>query len=229
MRTFLIAALGAALLPSIAGAEIIGAEVGGEHSTLADGKARDIHKSTLGGSIEFGFGQFAAQFDLKQRYYGLADWDGTTFGMHGIYRLGSSSVGLFVGKDWIHHDRVENYGLEFASQLGQINYQASAAWLDGRHDNGYALTLDGDYALNDQFGLGAKFATVQADADLTRLGATARYEFTPGLIGSAELGLASLEDSDNEVFLTLGLKAVFGAGHGVTFGTRGLQEILPGL
>lgn len=228
MRKFLIAALGAALLPTVAGAEITGAEVGGEYSTLADGKARDVNKSTLGGSMEFGFGQFGAQVDLKQRYYGLADWDGTTFGLHGIYHMGASSVGLFVGKDWIHHDRVENYGLEFGSQLGLIDYQASLGWLDGKHDSGYALTLDGNYALNDQLSIGGKFATTGMEDDLTRLGATASYEMTPGLIGNAELGVASLKDSDNEVFLTLGLKAVFGSGQGVTFGTRGLQEILPG-
>lgn len=228
MRKFLIAALGAALLPAAAGAEITGAEVGGQYSTLADGKARDTNNSTLGGSIEFGFGQFAAQVDLKQRYYGLADWDGTTFGLHGIYNLGAGSVGVFVGKDWIHHDTVENYGLEYASSFGAIKYDGSLAWLDGENDSGYAVTLDGDYGLNDRFSLGGKFATVQADADLTRLGATAKYEVTPGLIGDAELGVASLENSDNEVYLTLGLKAVFGAGQGVTFGTRGLQEILPG-
>ncbi|HEY0212907.1 MAG TPA: hypothetical protein VGC40_04895 [Paenirhodobacter sp.] len=228
MRKILLLALGAATLPVIAQAEISGAEVGGQYSTLADGKARDTNKSTLGGAAEFGFGQFGAQIDLKQRYYGLADWDGTTVGLHGIYHTGNASIGAFVGKDWIHHDRVENYGLEFASTFGAIKYEASAAWLDGRHDDGYALTLDGDYSLNDQLSIGGKFATVQTDDDLTRIGATASYEMTPGLIGNAELGLASLEDSDNEVFLTIGLKAVFGAGHGVTFGTRGLQEILPG-
>ncbi|HEY0276006.1 MAG TPA: hypothetical protein VGC31_08055, partial [Paenirhodobacter sp.] len=203
--------------------------VGGQYSTLADGKARDTNKSTLGGAAEFCLGQFGAQIDLKQRYYGLADWDGTTFGLHGIYHAGTASIGAFVGKDWIHHDRVENYGLEFASSYGAVKYQASAAWLDMRRDDGYALTLDGDYSLNERLAVGGKFATVQkTDDDLTRIGATASYEFTPGLIGNTELGLASLEDSDNEVFLTVGLKAVFGAGHGVTFGTRGLQELLVG-
>ena len=228
MQKAIVLALGAMLLPAVAGAEITGAEIGGEYSTLADGKARDVNKSTLGGAMEFGFGQFGAQIDLKHRYYGLADWDGTTFGLHGIYHLNSGSIGVFVGKDWIHHDRVENYGLEYASSIGALNYDASYAWLDGRKDDGYAITFDGSVPMNDRLSLGGKFATVQADSDLTRLGATANYEITPGLMGNAELGVASLEDSDNEVFLTLGLKAVFGANQGVTFGTRGLQEILPG-
>lgn len=235
MQKVLTAVRGAALslplaLPFAAQAEILGAEVGFEHSTYLDATARDMHKSTLGGALDYALGSnVSVQADLSQRYYGLADWDGTTFGLHGIWHTGTgAAVGAFVGKDWLDNETMEFYGLEGAMRIGALDYEAFGTIADGEDRKSYMLGLRGEYAVNDQLSLGGHLATLNADEDLVRLGATAKYEFLPGYLADAELGLADPDNSDKEVFLSVGIKAVFGPGKGVTFGRRGLQEILPG-
>lgn len=231
-RALALALCATTLIPAAAQAEITNAEVGFDYSTFADGRANDMHKATLGGALEFAISpQFSVQANLAQRYYGLADWDGTTFALHGIWHISdAAAIGGFVGKDWLDdgNNNAEFYGLEYKGNTGLITYEAYGTYADGEHDDGYGLGLRGAYAMNDRLSLGARFETMNADANLTRLGATAQYEFLPGLQANGELGLADPEDSDKEVFLSLGLKATFGAGQGVTFSGRGVQEILPG-
>ncbi|MFC3061363.1 hypothetical protein [Paenirhodobacter populi] len=220
-----------AALPGMAQAEITSAEIGLDYSTFGDADARDAHKATLGGALEFAITpQFAFQGDLAQRYYGFANWKGTTFTGHGIFHAGpDTAIGGFVGKDWLSHDNGgEFYGFEARQSLGPIAVEGYGLYFDGEKEDGYGVGLRGDYQLTNQLTVGGRFDTLNTDMGMPRLSATTSYEFAPGYAVNGELGYADPKNSDKEVFLTLGVKATFGPGQGVTFGGRGLQEILPG-
>ena len=92
-KKLLLALCAAGLLPQTGMAEVTGAEVGFHYSTFADADANDMNKATLGGALEYAFApQFTAQADLSQRYYGLTNWDGTTFTLHGSYDAAKSAA-----------------------------------------------------------------------------------------------------------------------------------------
>lgn len=231
-KKLLLALCAAGLLPQTGIAEVTGAEVGFHYSTLADADARDLNKATLGGALEYGIGpQFSVQGDLAQRYYGLTNWDGTTFTLHGSYRpTDTMAAGAFVGHDWLDNQDVIYYGLEFANKVNQISYEAAFTHFDSMGKNANGLTLRGGYAVNQQLDLGGRVDIVHGEGDNNyRISGTAGYEITPGIKATGELGFYDGDGMAAESFVGVGVKATFGNNNGVTFGGRGIQDFLPGL
>lgn len=234
MQKLLLLSIGAALALPQAGlaTEVTGAEIGLSYSTLADSKARDVNKTTLGGAVELGFGpQFSVQGDIATRYLDGIDESGKNATAHAIYHLpGDMAVGAFIGKDWLAGQSVEYTGLEAAGTMGAIDYEAAFTHMDSEGTHGNQLGLQANYALNPQLGLGGRFDTLHSEGDnMSRLSATAGYRINPGTMLTGELGFVDGDGMDAESFVGIGLKATFGATGGVTFGGRGLQEFIPGL
>ncbi|RLL71063.1 hypothetical protein DYS74_07485 [Sinirhodobacter hankyongi] len=231
-KKLLLALCAAGLLPQTGMAEVTGAEVGFHYSTFADADANDMNKATLGGALEYAFApQFTAQADLSQRYYGLTNWDGTTFTLHGSYRpTGEMAAGAFVGHDWLDNQDVVYYGLEFANKVNNISYEAAFTHFDSMGKNANGITLRGGYEVNQQLGLGGRFDVVHGQGnDNYRISGTADYQISPGLMATGELGFYDGDGMPAESFVGVGVKATFGNNNGVTFGGRGLQDFLPGL
>jgi len=232
----LFAALGAVSLTAIPTlAEVSGAELSLGYSGLADGGARDINKMTLGAGLEFALSpQVSVQGDLTKTWYGVMDGSGESYAAHGIFHMPSgAALGGFVGRDVLDGADVEFYGLEAGGAFGAVDVEGALSWLDGAGNDGFGLSLSGDYTIAPQVAVGGTFATLSADSgDAWRLSGTGAYQILPGLQAQGEVGLYDGDGINTETFVGFGLKATFGGDgitrSGTTFGKRGLQEFTPG-
>ena len=233
MARHLIAALSAlALAPQIAGAfEITGANIGLNYSTFAEHGMRDTNKASLNGSLEAGFGpNFSIQTDIGAHQFGILDDSGQNFALHGIYHMSNgASVGAFAGRDWLAGQNLDLWGLEARNTFGMFDVEGNLTFIDGDNGRGNAVGLRSDYAFSNQLSLGGRFDYVDDGSEtLTRVGALADFVPQDGMVISGEVGAADLPDDNVEPYVGLGLKMTFGGNRGTTFGSRGLQDILPG-
>ncbi|WP_152559391.1 hypothetical protein [Paenirhodobacter enshiensis] len=230
-KTVLIAVLCTALAPLTATAEVTGAQVGLQYSGYGDADARDMHKTSLGGAMEYAITpEFSVQGDVAQRYYGVASWEGTTGTVHGTYHASNgAALGAFYGHDWIKGKDSDYYGVEGAQSFNQMRLEGYAGYIRGASENkGTTLGGSATFAATDRLGLGGEYGMVNNDDKLQRLGATATYAFPAGYAIDGEIGMADRANSDKEAFVSLGVRATFGGQNGVTFGERGLQALYPG-
>lgn len=231
MQKLLIAALGVALAPLAVQAEVTGAQVGLQYSGFADSDSRDMHKTSLGGALEYALTpDFSVQGDVAQRYYGVASWEGTTGTVHGTYHTpNGAAIGGFYGHDWIKGKDSDYYGIEGAQHFDQLRLEGYAGYMRGSEENkGATLGLNAAYAATDRISVGGEYGMVNNDDDLQRLGATMTYTFPAGYAIDGEVGMADRRGDDKEAYVSLGIRATFGGNNGVTFGERGLQALYPG-
>lgn len=234
MKHYMIG-LAAALAVSTAGAagaaEVSGANVGVSYSGLT-GSANDATKLTANGSMEVAFSPaFSVQGDMAYNHFGDTGWDGSMFGLHGIYHpMMGTSLGAFVGRDRVDGSNLNFYGLEAGREMGLMNVQGYI-WHTNSGDDGTAVGLSGDYALNNQFAVGGRLDVFNGpfSADFNRVGVTGTYKMTSGYSVYGEVGRVDAENADAEGYLGVGVRATFGPGTGTSFAQRGLLDMLPGL
>lgn len=232
MQKLLTLAAVAALMPCAALAEgmVNGAEVGLSYSSLADGGARDAHKTALDGALEYGFSpNFAAELDVSQSYFGDDDLDGTALTGHAIYHgNGGLALGAYAGHEWIDDDGAAHYGVEAAKDFGQMTVQGQFGKIDAGAQLITSYELGAQTALNDQLTLGASYQGLEMRSrDLVRADATLDYALPSGVKLSGSLGVMDGDGMDAEATFGLGVHATFG-GKGATFGQRGLLAFMPG-
>jgi hypothetical protein len=233
MAKHLIAALSAlAFVPQLAGAfEITGASIGLNYSTFAEDGMRDTNKASLGGSLEAAITpSFSIQTDIASHHFGFLDDSGQSFAAHGIYHMSNgAAIGGFAGRDWMAGNNIDLWGVEARNSFGMIDVEGNLTFLDSDSGRGNSVGLRGDYALSDQFSFGGRFDYVDDGSEtLTRVGAIADFAPQNGMVLTGEIGAADLPNDNVEPYVGLGVKMTFGGNRGTTFGSRGLQDLLPG-
>lgn len=234
MQKLIIMAVVAALAPVAALAEgsVTGAELGFNYSSFAEADARDTNKATLSGSLEYAFtNTFAMQADVAQNFYGLSNWNGSVVTLHTLAHLGESfALGGYFGHEWIDGNHVEHYGLEAKQTFGVISVEGELGKIVDGNSDATSMGLSGSYALTDQLSLGGGLRNVDDSGDdYSRVDATAAYTMASGLQLNGGLGIVDKEGDDAETTFGFGVKKTFGGSDGTTFGSRGLQSLLPGL
>lgn len=228
----LAAALAVCLaLPQLAGAEVIGAQLGYDYTALAERNMGGVNKSDLNGALDYALSPaFGVQGDMSMRFLDGTRKDSQGLTLHGYTRLGTGlSLGGFVGKEWFEGKGIENYGLEAAGQMNALSYEIAYTHTDGATSNGNMLSARGAYALNSQLSLGLRGDNFNGGGDnYKRLGGTVGYTLPSGMKMTGELGFVDLDGSPAESYVGIGLKASFGANGGTTFGRRGFIDALPG-
>ncbi len=227
-------ALGASLafaIPAHA-VEMTGAEVGLSHSFFTDDTS--YAKTTLEGSAELGFGPtFGLQGDLGVNWLNETDETGTSVTLHGLYHVtDQTSLGLFYGSDKLDSDNVDYYGFEVGQQGDSFDVEAYVGRGEDSGLTGSLMGVEGRFAVSGAFGLGGKLQNVDFDdASLTRVGLTGDYTMFNGMGLTAEVGRLNSDGMGigNETYLGIGAKMSFGPNQGVTFGKRGILDVLPGL
>ena len=230
-KRVLAAVLAAAFAPLGAMAEVTGASVGYDYTSLAENGMSGYNKSELNGAMEYSFGSaLSMQGDMALRVLDGTKVDSQGLTLHTIVRPGggATALGFFAGKDWVDGKGMEFYGLEGAGQMGAISYDAALTHVDGRNADANGLSLRGAYALSDRFDLGGRFDGYRASGEtLSRYAATAGLAISPGLKMTGELGRFDTAGRDTETYIGLGVKATFGGSGGATFGKRGFMDFAP--
>lgn len=215
--------------------EVTGGEAELSYSFLTEDS--DLHRTDLGGSVEFGFTpQIGAQLDLGFADFGATGLKTTTVAVHGIYHASEvTSVGLFLGRDRAKvggsSDGQTFLGVEVGYEGPAFGLEAYYAAVDG--GDGSVAGVSGTHDFNEVFSVGVAIDRLDVgDADLTALTLRGDYAVTPtaGLfaeVGNASVGLGATDE--DSAFVGLGAKITFGAERGATFGRRSLLGNIPGL
>lgn len=214
--------------------DLTGGEVKLGYSTLTgDG---DFAKTSLQGALEMGFTpRFGMQVDLGLNAFSGIGKTATTATLHGIYHLTEkTSLGLFYDQDHLSGENVGFYGFEAGQNAANFDGEAFVAVGEDGGISTRLIGVSGRYTLSDTFGLGGSLqrANLEDGVAITRLGVKADMELGQAAGAFVELGTLSggLDGaSGSETFVGIGANFKFGAGHGVTFGKRGVFELLPGL
>ncbi|PTE22149.1 hypothetical protein FAZ78_09225 [Cereibacter changlensis] len=228
-------ALGASLafaIPAHA-VELTGAEVGASHSFFVDDTS--VSKTTLQGSAELGFGpMFGVQGDLGINWLNESDETATSATLHGLYHVNDqTSLGLFYGSDKLDGEHRDYYGFEVGQKGPSFDVEAYVGRGEDSGLTGTMMGVEGRFAVSGAFGLGGKLqnADFDDDASMTRVGLTGDYTMPNGMGLTAELGRLNSDGLGvgDETYVGIGAKMSFGPNQGVTFGKRGLLDVLPGL
>lgn len=231
-KSFIAAALAAALIshPVLAG-EVTGGSIGIDYSAFTEDSYGTIDKTSLSGSLEYGFDRnVAVQGDLALTKFGLSEFDANNVTLHGIYHIDeATSLGAFIGRDTVESEGLTFYGLEAGHEVGQFAGETYIAYGEESGVDGTIFGLSGLYKANDALGLGMSYDRLDIeDADAHRVALEAEYRMQ-SVVLTAQLGQAEIEDTGSETFFGIGARMTFGAERGATFGKRGLIELLPGL
>lgn len=214
--------------------EVAGSEARLGYSTLTGDTG--FAKTNLQGAVELGFGsQFGAQADLGLYIFRDLGDTATSATLHGLYHVtDQTSLGMFYGQERLNGETANLTGFEVGQQSATFGGEAFIALGKQAGNTMQLMGIAGRYAVSDKFGLGASLqrADLDNDVDVTRLGIKADMALGQNATAFVELGnLAGGIDgaSGSEGFVGIGADFKFGAKHGVTFGKRGLFEMLPGL
>ncbi|MFT7058396.1 MAG: hypothetical protein ACJASV_000896 [Pseudorhodobacter sp.] len=236
MKVFvLLAAAAATFSPLIAHAEITGGQLTLSHSAFTDDT--DLSKTSLEGSMEFGFNRdVSIQGDLSFSQFNTSDLDITNIAAHGIYHLNeTTSLGLFLARDEVSDGSADFVGLEAGHEAGALDLEGYLAIGDNEGTDGTIIGISGRHAMSDTVGFGASLDHGNFDnvLEVTRYSIDADYSFTPTTSLSAELGYTNFSvstlGSATEPYVKLGATIKFGAKRGSTFGKRSITNLLPGL
>lgn len=235
MKTTFLFAAAAAVVPFCASTALAGDFTGGSiglgYSAFTNDDAGTIDKTSLGGSIEYGFDRnVSVQGDLTLSKFGLTDADAQNVTLHGIFHLDeATSFGAFIGHDEVESLGLTFYGLEAGHEVGQFEGETYIAYGEDDGVDGTLFGLSGLYNVNDAFGFGASYDRLDVESvALNRVALEAEYRMQ-NVILSAELGQLDAEDAGSETFFGIGARLSFGAKRGTTFERRGLIDTLPGL
>ncbi|PTV96403.1 outer membrane protein with beta-barrel domain [Rhodobacter aestuarii] len=232
MKAVLPVALVAALCAHGAFAgDVTGAYVGLDYSRFNDDSAGTLSKTSLKGSLEYGFTRdFSVQGDLAMMDFGLSNADASTLQLHGIYHASANaSVGAFVGRDDVEGNGFNYLGLEGGFEQGKLEGEAYVGTADSDGINGSLLGLGVMYNTSDSFAFGASHDRLDVEGfDASRTQLEAEYHMDKVTL-SAQIGTIDIEDAGSEGYFGLGARVNFGAKRGTTFERRGLLEVIPGL
>ncbi len=232
MRKFVTIAL-LSLTPASALAEgaVNGAELGFAWSGFLPSDTRAANNLALHGALDYGFTpNLAAQLDLAQHHYTYTNDEGGNVTLHAIGHVGqATALGAFLGHEWIDGDHLEHYGLEAKHEFGLIGVEGYTAWVENDTTDASIIGLSGSYAMSEALSFGGRFETIDTEGgtDTTALDATVAYAMPHGVTLDGSLGLIDGNKMDTEVTFGLGIRTTLG-GNGVTFGRRGVQELIPG-
>lgn len=233
-RPFIGIALGASLALAIPAqaVEMTGAEVGLSHSFFTDDTS--FAKTTLEGSAELGFGpMFGVQGDLGVNWLNETDQTATSVTLHGLYHVtDQTSLGLFYGSDKLDDDHLDYYGFEVGQKGDSFDVEAYLGRGEDSGLTGTMMGLEGRFAVSGAFGAGGKLQSVDyEEASMTRIGLTGDYTMYNGMGITAEIGRLNSDGMGigDETYLGIGAKMSFGPNQGVTFGKRGILDVVPGL
>ncbi|CUH51658.1 hypothetical protein SAMN04488037_1019 [Shimia marina] len=234
MKTALSLILG---LSTIAGAaqafEFKGAELGLEYSRLQDKiNGESVAKTTLDGSVEFGFlSNFAVQFDAARHDFSAISETGTTFTLHGIYDVNDQ---LALGAYWNRLDvagtDAQYFGLEGKYDFG-VGY--TEVYFEKDNESGLDSTsvgIMGAWGVSEKLDLTAAFDYLDLSDDGDRKIYTfgTRYDLIENTTLTAELGIDDSSGLGRDQFFALGIEYNFGSNRGTTFGKRGGFNAIPG-
>lgn len=232
-RQLLTAAVLAAFPTGMASAQDFKGDITLSYSAFWD----DTDFNTLSGSgaFEFGIGDRASvQLDAGLYGYGFAGVEGTNLVLHGIFDvMPEASAGLFLGMDRTEGETVDFYGLEYGQSFGAGGFEVYAARGEEAGIEGTVVGLEGNFAVNDAFGVGIKVDNADFDGtdDVTRIGVKGSYALGKGTSVFGEVGSVRADvfgASVSEPFVGVGLTFNIGNDE-ATFGRRGLLNLLPGL
>lgn len=227
-------ALGAILVTTpVSAFEATGGEVKLSYSAFTEDS--DFSKTTLDGSVEFGFNRnFGIQADLGFHNLNFIDETGTNAALHALYHLNDqTSFGVFYGVDRILGESSDFYGIEVGQEGRNFDVEAYVGAGEDAGVSGTVAGLSGRYNINEAFALGLALHRVDIEnLEVTRIGVTTDFTLTPGFAVLAEVGTVDASAfgySDSDTYFEIGARWSFGAERGATFGKRGLLELLPGL
>ena len=216
---------------TLAQGTVNGAELGFAWSGFLANDVRAANNLSLQGALEYGFTPtFAAQLDLAQHHYTYSNDEGGNVTLHAIGHVGqATALGGFLGHEWIDGDHLEHYGLEAKHEFGLIGVEGYTAWIENDTTDASIIGLSGSYAMTDALSLGGRFETIDTEGgtDTTALDATLAYAMPRGVTLDGSVGLIDGNKMDTEVTFGFGIRTTLG-GNGVTFGRRGVQELIPG-
>ncbi|WP_170769632.1 porin [Ruegeria lacuscaerulensis] len=240
-KFFISSALSAATLTGAAQAvEFSGGYLNLDYSTFTDTDFGDAYN--LNGSAELAFNRaFSTQLDLGvQRFQDLSE-TATNWTLHGNWHTANNaSFGLFYGQEDLDDADFEFYGLEAGFDAGPAEIEGYL----GRQDLTNASDLDGTLfgisaktELADAWELNASFDIVDnfagaLDYNLFAIGASyaaADNAEVYGNVGVAHISSPLVSGSENEAYVSFGVRVNFGNERGTTFGQRGVLSTLPGL
>ena len=148
-------ALGAILVTTpVSAFEATGGEVKLSHSAFTEDS--DFSKTTLDGSVEFGFNRnFGIQADLGFHNLNFIDETGTNAALHALYHLNDqTSFGVFYGVDRIMGNSSDFYGIEVGQEGRNFDVEAYVGAGEGSGISGTVAGLSGRYNINEAFALG---------------------------------------------------------------------------
>lgn len=240
-KTFLYSTVSVLIAAGSAQAvEVTGGYLNLGYSTFTDTDFGDAY--TLNGSGELAFTRaFSTQLDLGvQRFQDLGETS-TNWTLHGNWHTqGNASFGAYYGQEDIDEADYEFYGLEAGFDAGPAKIEGYI----GRHD--LTNLSDADGAM---FGISAStdlsntwelnggldvLRDVDGVLDLNLFSIGASYAASDmaevyGNIGVAHISSDLISDSENEAYVSFGVRVNFGNERGTTFGRRGVLALLPGL
>lgn len=243
MKTpFLCAACAAVVMSGAAYAgEITGGSVGLEYGGFTSNDYDDLDKTTLSGSVEYGFdSNFSVQGDLAIGKFGYLDSYANSITLHGIYHADdTAALGFFVGRDSLNGEDFDFdfYGLEAklargpisgqvyiassdisSSLLGSGSYNSTLMGIGLSYEAAPNVTLGASYDHFDLFTYEAWRAQLEGEYRINNIALT------------AQIGTAKIDDLDfSEPYFGVGVRFDFGSNGRPTFDRRGALEVLPGL
>lgn len=220
--------------------EVTGGYLNLGYSTFTDTDLGDAY--TLNGSGELAFNRaFSTQLDLGvQRFQDLGETS-TNWTLHGNWHTqGNASFGAFYGQEDIDEADYEFYGLEAGFDAGPAEIEAyigrqELSNFSGADGNMFGISASTDlsntWELNGSLDL---LRDVDGFLDLNLFSIGATYAATDtaevyGNIGVAHISTDLFSGSENEAYVSFGVRVNFGNERGTTFGRRGVLALLPGL
>jgi hypothetical protein len=198
--------------------------------------ATSFARTSLGGSIEMGFGgNLGVQADLNGLAYNFVDQTVTNTVLHGIYHLSpDTAAGMFIGSDRVSGSSAEFVGFEASHATERLEAEGYVLVRQSSGESYSLLGLSGRYGVTPALWLGLSLDTGDVQTvDGTRISLDADVRLAQNITLFSSFGQLDGDvlgtPGGRETYFEVGARISFGANSGTTFGRRSLFNQLPGL